>query len=281
MRRGCLAWAGAMAIWLALGALPAAAAEPSELYVKGDIGVSFGTGDATGRNDGLSRSDSGEDEDASPVYGVALGVRFALNRALPWRWRTPEMRLPYWPGRHIECGGGESGFPEWPVSFELEYLRGRNYDYDTRSFTARDPYRAEVDSWTTTGNLRLDVPVRSAVQQLFGRVPFLDPLSVYLAAGAGVARNELEASQALSRGTDESYELAWHGGVGLGYQLSERVRWSAGWRYVDLGSVDATLKDNGSPANRTGSYSADLRTHEFTTSLTFAFWRVSFLGDDY
>jgi len=281
MRRGCLAYAGAMAIWLAVGALPASAAEPSELYFKGDIGVSFGTGDATGRNDGLARTNSGEDEDASPVYGVALGVRFAMNRALPWRWRTPEMRIPYWPGRHIECGGEESGFPEWPVSFELEHLRGRNYDYDTRSFAPRDPYRAEVDSWTTTGNLRLDVPVRSAVQQLFGRVPVLDPLSVYLTAGAGVAYNELEASQALSRGTDESYELAWQGGVGFGYQLTERVRWSAGWRYVDMGSVEATLTDNASPANRTGSYSADLRAHEFATSLTFAFWRVSFLGDDY
>jgi len=276
MRIPSVAW---IAIALIAGApLPAIAANPSELYLRGDIGISFGTGDADGSHDFLATPDSGEDDDASPVYGVAAGVSFPMNRALPWRWRTPALRIPYWPGKAIEReASDDSGFPDWPVSFEVEYLRGRNFDYVTQG-VPNDPYRSEIDSWTVMGNLRLDFPVRPAVQQLFGRVPLLDPMTVYVGGGAGLAMNEVEASIATDRGSEEAYGFAWQAGLGFGYQLTERVRWSAGWRYVDLGDSDIALRS--AAGVRNGSYSVDLGTHEFATSLTFAFWRVSFLDDD-
>ena len=269
------------AVWVTGSALPAAGMEPvSELYFRGDIGISFSTGDVSGFNIPLDQTNSGEDDDASPVFGVAVGATFPLNRAMPWRWRAPRMRIPYWPGRVLYTGEEETGFPDWPVSFEVEHLRGRNFDFVTRGVAVNDPYRSEVDAWTTMANFRVDFPVRPTVQKLLGRMPLLDPLTLYLKGGAGMGKVELDAGLANSTGDEEVYEFAWQAGAGFGYQLNEWVRWDTGWRYLDLGKADTPLRDNGVPPTRTGRYSADVTAHEFTTALTFAFWRVSFFGDD-
>lgn len=269
-------------ITILLGALlPVLFSEPAgaaELYLSGDIGVSFGSGDGKGFIIPVGSIDKGSSEDASPVYGGSLGISFPLNQALPWRWRSPEVRIPYWPGRALEFGGKDTGFPDWDTSFEVEYLGGRNYDLATRSFNAQDPYRSDVDSWSVMGKLRMDFPVRPLVQKIVGRVPFLDPLTIYVGGGAGLGVSELDASQASAFGSDDSQEFAWQGTAGVGYQLSDRVRWSAGWRYQDLGKPSTGLADVTNTPR--GSYSIDLRTHEFSTTITIAFWRLPTLGKD-
>ena len=266
--------------WISAGLafLLAAPAGAAELYVRGDIGVSYGEVDASGYNEPVDTTNDGSSDDASPIYGAALGVAFELDDALPWRWRTPEVRIPYWPGRALEFGGSEeSRFPSWPVQFELEYLQGRSLDLSTASFSPTDPYRSVADSWSLMGVLRLDMPVRPAVQKFLGRVPSLDPMTIYLGTGAGLGITDLKASLATASGSESASEFAWQMSAGIGYQISDNVRWRAGWRYYDLGSAEATLRDLTDTVR--GSYEVDLTANEFTTSLTLSFWRFNLLAD--
>ena len=168
-----------------------------------------------------------------------------MNAALPWRMRLPGFGVPYWPGRELRFEGSDDvRFPDWTVRTEVEYLRGRDAELTTPSFTPLDAYRSDAESWTLMGKLRLDIPVRAPVRALFGyRAPFLEPVTLYGGAGAGI-----------------------------GYQLNDRVQLSLGWRYVDFGEAKTHLYDSAG-VNR-GRYSIDLDANEFTASLSVWFWRL-------
>jgi len=251
--------------------LVASVAAGADFYLAGNIGVSALSLDGTGTNDFVGQRHPGRDTDSSPIYGASLGVAFPLDRALPWRSRMPGFELPYWPGRSIHVNeDGEIGFPEWPMRFEIEYQRGTDAELATPGVNPIEPYRVDVDSWSVMGKLRMDVPVRDAARALFGRVPILDPLAVYFGGGAGLAETELSASNAVIFGSDEEYRAGWQALAGIGYELNERVYWSAGWRYLDLGKSKTDLFD--SAGIRRGSYSADLSAHEFTTQLASPSW---------
>ena len=264
---------------LGLALLLPATAPAAEVYVSGNIGISSLTGEGTGTNTFVSLTNSGSSNDTSPVYGGSLGLAFPLNEALPWRMNLPGFAVPYWPGRRLRFFGEEDWrFPEWPMRFEVEHLRGRDFDLSTDSFNALEPYRADVESWSVMGKLRMDLPIRTPVNAIFGRVPFLDPLTIYGAGGAGMAFTDLAASTSLLLGDDDAQEFAWQAGAGVGYQLNDRVSWSIGWRYYNLGDIDTQLTDT--TFTPRGSYSLDLTAQEFTTSLSFAFWRFSLFGED-
>ncbi|MEM7408704.1 MAG: outer membrane beta-barrel protein [Myxococcota bacterium] len=264
---------------LGLALLLPAASPAAELYLAGNIGISSLTGEGTGTNNFVSLTNSGSSNDSSPIYGGSLGMAFPLNEALPWRMNLPGFAVPYWPGRQLRFFGEEDWrFPDWPMRVEIEHLRGRNFDLDTDSFNALEPYRADIDSWSVMGKFRMDLPVRAPINAIFGRVPWLDPLTIYGSGGAGLAFTDLAVSTSLLLGDDDAQEFAWQAGAGVGYQLNERVSWSVGWRFYNLGKVDTALTDT--TFTPRGSYSVDLTAQEFTTSLHFAFWRFSLLGED-
>lgn len=268
------------AVGLAATCWVAAPAPAAELYLAGDIGISSISGDGNGFNELAGLSNAGEGSDASPVYGAALGVAFPLGAAVPWGARIPGFSIPYWPGHSLDFAGSEDfRLPDWEVRFEVEHLRGRDVQLTTDSFTPFDPYRADVTSWSLMGKLRLDVPVRRPVHAFIGRVPFLEPLTLYLGGGAGFSETELDVNHTGSFfGSDQTGQFAWQALAGFGYRLNEQVKWSFGWRYQDLGSVSTRLVDT-AQIDR-GRYGIDLHAHEFTTSLGFTFWRVPFLGDE-
>lgn len=268
--------------WIAAAAVVWAAspAQGSELYVSGELGVSQMAGDAVGTNDLVGISNSGKSEDASPVWGGGLGAIFPLNAMLPWRLRLPGFGVPYWPGHELRFDGREDvRFPDWKTRFEVEYLRGRDGELTTDSFNPFDAYRSDIKTWTVMGKMRLDVPVRAPIDALWGRVPFLEPLTIYMGGGAGLAFTDLAVSTGLLVGDDRAQEIAWQGIAGIGYQLNERVTLSMGWRYHDFGKVKTQLND-ASFTNR-GRYTVDLTAHEFTTGLSIWFWQLPpLLGEE-
>jgi hypothetical protein len=258
----------------AVGLIAAAPAPGTELYVSGDLGISWLSGDGVGTNDVVGLSNSGKSEDATPVYGGALGVMFPLNAALPWRMRLPGFGVPYWPGRELRFEGGDDvRFPEWVTRFEIEHLRGRDAELVTPSFNPLDAYRSNVESWSVMGKLRLDVPIRTPVRALLGRrAPILDPITLYGGAGAGIAETDLKVSTGLLVGGKERQKFSWQMLAGVGYQMNDHVQLSLGWRYLDFGEAKTQLFDS-TVLNR-GRYSIDLDAHEFTASLTIWFWRL-------
>jgi hypothetical protein len=269
--------------WLVLAAAALSAAAPAhgaELFVTGDLGISQLHGRGVGTNDIVAISNAGRSEDATPVWGGALGAVSPMNEVLPWKWRMPGFGVPYWPGHEIRFReGDEMGLPAWPVRLEVEHLRGRNADLTTPSFNPLDSYRSNIKNWTLMGKVRLDMPISAPVQAVYGRVPFLEPFSLYGGAGAGIAETELRVSTGLLIGKNDRQRFAWQANAGVGYDFNERVKLSIGWRYLDLGEAKTQLADQ-SLTNR-GRYSVDLEAHEFTTSLTIWFWRLPpLLGDE-
>jgi opacity protein-like surface antigen len=263
-------------------ALAVAAAFPArglELYIAGDLGISWYEGRGVGVNDIVAITNSGNSEDASPVYGGALGVQFPLNDALPWKMRLPAFGIPYWPGRELRFReGDEFQLPDWGVRTEVEYLGDRDAELTTPSFNPLDSYRADVKSWTLMGNLRVDVPIDAPVRATYGRVPFLEPLTIYVGGGAGIGNTELDVSTGVLAGSNDSQRFAWQALAGIGYDLNDRVKLSLGWRYVDLEKVKAPLFDQA--AVDRGRYEIDPEANEFTASLSVRFWRLPpLLGD--
>ncbi len=254
-------------------------ARGTELYLAGDLGISWYEGRGVGVNDVVPSRDVGTSDDSSPVYGGALGVQFPLNAALPWKMRMPGFGVPYWPGRELRFReGDEFQFPDWSVRAEVEHLRGRDAELTTPSFNPLDSYRSDVKSWTLMGNLRIDVPIHTPVRAMYGRVPFLEPFTLYMGGGAGLGNTELAVSTGVLAGNDEEQRFAWQALAGIGYDLNDHVKLSLGWRFVDLDSVKAQLVDQ-ALINR-GRYQIDPEAHEFTASLSVWFWRLPpLLGD--
>jgi len=166
------------------------------------------------------------------------------------------------------------------VRTEVEHLRGRDAQLTTASFTPLDAYRSDAESWTLMGKLRLDIPVRSPVHALLGRrAPFLEPVTIYGGAGAGIAETDLKVSTGLLVGSSDRQRFSWQALAGIGYQLNDRVQLSVGWRYLDFGEAKTQLYDSAF-VNR-GRYSIDLDANEFTASLSVWFYRLPpLLGDE-
>jgi len=268
--------------WIALAAAlhVASPARGAELFLAGDLGISFFHGRGVGTNDIVNISNAGHSEDSTPVYGGALGAMFPLSAALPWKMRMPGFAVPYWPGRELRFReSDEFGFPDWRVRVECEHLRGRDAEMTTPSFNPFDAYRVDAKSWTLMGKMRIDLPVRAPIDALYGRVPFLEPFTVYGGAGAGIVDTDFAVSTGLLIGSKESQKFSWQVLAGIGYELSEHVTLSVGWRYLNFGKAKTQLVD--STFTNRGRYAMDLEAHEFATSLTVWFYRLPpLLGDE-
>ncbi|MGH0030110.1 MAG: outer membrane protein [Myxococcota bacterium] len=247
----------------------------ADLYGSIRAGFSSANAEGSGTNALVGPSVSGDDDDASPVYGGALGVAVPLSDVVPWSLRIPSFDIPYWPGRSIHVSGTEDfRFPGWRTLIEAEALTGRDFRFSTPGSSSLTPYNSDVTSTSLMGNVRLDVPVQAPMTALFGRLPMLEPLTLYAGGGAGMGWNEIETSDTVNSGSDESFDLAYQFMAGVGYALSDTTHLSIGWRFYDLGEVETDLDGGPNP----GNFSADVSAHEFTTSLRFHFYHVPFFG---
>ena len=257
-------------------ALWGAAAPAADLYFATRVGISKGDADGKGVVElGPDVVGSGSDTDTSPIYGAAFGTAVPLSDIFPWALRFPSFDVPYWPGRAIHFEGDEEfRFPGWRTLLEVEALFGRDYDFATSSGTAPSPYHTELKSSAFMANARLDVPLRTPLTALFGRTPVLDPLTIYAGGGAGVGWNDIKTTGPVDLGDDTSWDFAYQIMAGFGYQLTDTVHLSLGWRYLDLGDIDLDSNCGGVDC----SFEADVTAHEVMTSLRFEFYHVPFFG---
>jgi hypothetical protein len=227
----------------------------AELYLSGSLANSGGFGSATGETQFFDID--GDDVDSSPAYGGTFGLAFAMDEAVPTI-------------RSFEL-------PSWTVRTELEFLMGRDYELLSDGATNSDDFISEVDVWTLLPTAWVDLPLRTPITWLFGRVPVLEPMSLYAGGGLGIASVDLETKdqQAFS-GQEESLNFAWQAGVGLGYELTDTTTVSLGWRYLSMGQTETDLMIG--PGVKGGEFELDLSSHEIVTGLRIDFYTAP-LGD--
>src|SRR6266850_6767073 len=140
------------------------------------------------------------------MSGRRLNFFFSSRRRhtrLQGDWSSDVCSSDLWPGRELRYeGSDEAQFPDWEVRTEVEYLTGRDAEIATPSFNPLDTYRVDAQSWTLMGKLRLDVPLRTPVRAVLGRVPFLEPVSIYLGSGAGLGVSKLSVNTGVLTGKD-------------------------------------------------------------------------------
>lgn len=245
----------------------------ADLFVSTRVGTSWGAGDGTGALN-IGVGGSSEDSDASPVYGGAFGIAVPMSDIIPWSLRIPSVDVPIWPGKALHFPGSEDfRFPGWRTLIEAETLWGRDFDFETDSGSALNPYRTEVESASFLANFRLDIPIAAPMTALFGRLPIVEPMTVYAGGGIGMGWNELTTKGPANFGDDETWDLAYQYMAGIGYALSDSLHLSMGWRFFNLGELELEIDD----VNQ-GTYDLEVGAHEVTTSLRFQFYHVPFFG---
>jgi opacity protein-like surface antigen len=262
---------------LVLGLLLACCAQTAlaaDLFFATRVGTSWGTGEGTGELDLAGVGGSGEDKDASPLYGATFGIAVPLSDLMPYSMSLPSFDVPIWPGRAIHFTGSEDfRFPGWRTLLEVETLWGRDLDFETESGSALNPFRSEVESASFLANFRLDVPIQAPLTALFGRLPMIEPMTLYTGGGAGVSWNEITTKGPANFGSDDTFDFAYQYMAGIGYALSDSLHLSVGWRYFDMGELSLDIADV-----NTGTYDLEVGAHEVTTSLRFHFYHVPFFG---
>lgn len=231
---------------LVAGLLFALSASAADIYLSGGLGNSSGEGTASVDTDFYTAG--GEDVDSAPTYGGTIGLAFAMDEALP-AIKTFEL-------------------PSWIVRTELEYMMGRDYEIKSDGAAANDFFLSEVDAWTVMPNFSVEVPLRDPIQWLFGRIPVLEPMSVYGNVGLGIAQVNLAASDNNSDVDEDSLNFAWQGGAGINYTLTDTTSFVLGWRYVSLGTTEGTVKN----LQGGGDFELELASHEIVTGLRINFY---------
>ena len=226
--------------WIAVAG-GASVANAADLDFAGALTTSSATGDSSGTNTFFPIK--GDDTDSAPVYGGTLGIGFRLNEMNPDGWGAD--------------------LPPWTLRLEIEGLYGRDYEFKTGAGTAS--YFSEIESWTLTPAAYLEVPVQAATRPLFGRIPVLEPLSIYAGAGMGLAHMDYKTTDNILKGTSDDFNFTWHASGGIAYELTEWVTLTAGYRYVDLGTAETKLVF--APGFDPGKHDIDITAHEFTSSL--------------
>jgi hypothetical protein len=232
---------------LAAGLVLAARAGAADLFLSGSLGNSGGFGSSSGKTDFFDID--GDDSDASPSYGGTLGLAFAMDEAVP-SIRSFEL-------------------PSWTVRAELDFLTGRDYELRSDGATQQDDFFTEVDAWSVMPGVWLEVPMRTPVTWLFGRVPVLEPMSLYGGGGIGLSKINLSTRDQASKGDDESLHFAWQAGAGLSYELTDTTTFTLGWRYLSLGTSEADLMFG--PGAKAGDFELELTSHEILTGLRIDF----------
>ena len=186
---------------------------------------------------------------------------------LPWGWRLPD----------------------WDVRGEVEAVGLRSYDLKTDPIAAgRAKVLTEMDVWTVMGNVWLDVPMRGLYRpiswtssRLFGRWRLrtlkyiLDRSTFNMGVGIGVASLDLETREDDSRGRADKYNFAWQAGCGFGYQISDRVNLSLGYRYIDPGDAEYKLGGPSVPQDGSSFVEIDPEIHEVRAGVRIEVWNFA------
>jgi opacity protein-like surface antigen len=251
-----------------------AVASAADLYLSGGVGISAATGDTRSTNS-LDVNSHGSDDDTSPVYGGAIGMSVPLSELVPWRMRIPSFDIPYFPGHSLHVAGSEDfRFPGWRTSFELEGQTGRDFQIITNGPSPITPVISKVTSSSFMANFRLDVPISAPLHIFFGRLPMLEPVTLYGGVGAGASLNEIEASDSVfGKDNDTGFTFAHQYRAGIGYAITDQMHVSLGWRYYDLGKLEVGF------GGGNAKVSTDVVTNEFTSGLTWHFYHVPFLSE--
>lgn len=196
----------------------------------------------------------GEDTDTSPAFGGTLGLSFPIDEALP---AIKEFEMP-----------------SWIVRTEMEFMTGRDNEIITDAVGAGDKQVSEVDAWTLMPNFTLEVPIREPVRWAFGRVPVLELMSIYANVGLGIATIDLDSSDNNTKAEADELTFAWQAGAGITYELTDTTTFMLGYRYVDLGEMEADLIFVPSDNVKAGDFSIDLTSHEIVTGLRIDFYHA-------
>lgn len=227
------------------GLWPASGSRAADFYLSGNLVNSTLQADASGSTTFFDIG--GSDSDASPAYGGALGFGFALNEAAPSIW------------------GAE--MPDWGLRLEVEGITGRDYELTSNG---GDGFFSEVGTWSVLSNLWLDFPAHAPISWAFGRVPILEPLTLYVGGGLGLTRIDADTTDNVSRGSDSVNNFGYQVGAGIGYAFTDWATISLGYRYHDMGEIDTSLSlGAGAPI---GNHQLELRSHEFVSSLRIDFY---------
>jgi hypothetical protein len=201
-------------------------------------------------------------------------MAFPLSELIPWRLRIPSFEVPYFPGRALHFAGSEDfRFPGWRTSLEIEAQTGRDYEIITKGPSPITPVIANVTSSSFMANFRLDVPIQAPLHVFFGRLPMLEPVTLFGGVGAGASLNEIEASDsALGKDSDEGFTFAHQFKAGIGYALTDQIHVSVGWRYYDLGELEVGF------GGGNAKVSSEVVANEFTSGLTWHFYHLPILS---
>ena len=99
-----------------------------------------------------------------------------------------------------------------------------------------DSYFSEVTAWTFMPNLWIDVPLHQPIAWMFGRIPVLEPLTLYGGAGLGLSTHRADDDRQRLRGAQQQFLFGW--------QAGDRAR---------LRAHAAGDPDGGLPLHRSGS----------------------------
>jgi hypothetical protein len=242
----------------------------ADLYVSGVIGISNATGDTKFSTDLLPEASTGDDDDTSPVYGGAVGMAFPLSELMPWRLRIPSFDVPIWPGKAAHFEGSEDfRFPGWRTSLEIEAQTGRDYEIITPGESEITPVISNVSSSSFMTNFRLDIPIQAPLHIFFGRLPMLEPVTLFGGAGVGASLNEIEANDTtVGKDSDKGFTFAHQFKAGIGYALTDTIHLSAGWRYYNLGELETGT------GSQNSKVSTEVVANEFTSALTWHFYHL-------
>ena len=167
-------------------------------------------------------------------------------------------------------------FPGWRTSVEVEAQTGRDFELITEGASLVAPVISNVSSHSFMANFRLDIPISAPLHVFFGRLPMLEPVTLYGGAGAGASLNEIEASDSVvGKDSDEGFTFAHQYKAGIGYALTDRIHLSVGYRYYDLGELEVGFSNGGAAAK----VSTEVVAHEMTSGITVHFYRVPFLSE--
>jgi opacity protein-like surface antigen len=228
--------------------LPVTPALAGDFYVSGNLAISGATGDTSGQTEFFSIS--GSDTDSAPVYGGTIGYGFKMSEPID---RVGNYRMP-------SIG----------IRNEVAVEGGRDYEMRTRG---GDGFFTKVESWSVMQNSWVDVPVHDMVSAFMGRIPILMPLQVYVGGGIGVSALDTKTTDNFTRASKEFYNFSWQVGTGLSYELTDRVTFSMGYRYVEPGDFELKLRIS-PDAEPFGKFKMDLEAHEFTTALRVDFYTL-------
>ncbi len=150
--------------------------------------------------------------------------------------------------------GGYDFYPAYrqPIRLELEYMGRSDFDYSYGNGTTN--VDADIGVSTLFLNAYYDFRTSTIWQP-------------YVGIGLGSAFHDIDAgvsgNYANFSGDDESSDLAWNIGAGVGLRVNPRVMLDLGWRYANFGTAKYNVRGN--------TVSTDLRASEFLAGLRYEF----------